>query len=177
MTPVDVEAKYWLTSEGVYRLLYVSDIAANAGGVLRATVADILTVSMRNNRRDAITGFLLCDGGRFVQALEGHRDAVEACFAQIEQDGRHEHIEVRRRGFASARDYPRWSMCALTLSDRENELLNAPHIEFDLRRAEAGALDQHLLGIARRHAAELDALHDELAAAQIASAGQQGLAI
>ncbi len=154
-------------ADGVYRLLYVSDVAARAVGVLRATVTDILAVSMRNNRRDDITGFLLCDGVRFVQALEGERAAVEACFAQIEQDGRHERIEVRRRGFAASRDYARWSMCALTLSEHEDELLNAAELEFDLRRAEAGALDQHLSGIAQRHAAALDALHDRLAAAAV----------
>ena len=93
-----------------------------------------------------------------------------ADFARIARDRRHEHIEARRRGFAGTRDYPRWSMCALTLSDYEDELLNARHIEFDLRRAEAGALDQHLLGIARRHAAELDARHDQLAAAALIAA-------
>ena len=45
--------------------------------------------------------------------------------------------------------------------------------EEEKRRAEAGALDQHLLGIARRHAADLDALHDELAELNVTVTGMK----
>lgn len=148
----------------VFRLIYVSDIAPRAAEVLRATVEDILVVSVRNNLRRDLTGFLLCDGARFVQVLEGGRGPVEACFAAIEQDWRHERVEVRRREYVPARVFPRWSMCAVTLSAREDALLDAD-IELDLRRASAGALDQHMRGIAQRHADELDALHARMATA------------
>jgi hypothetical protein len=148
----------------VFRLLYVSDVAANPASVFRATVHDILITSVRNNRRRRITGFLLCDGARFVQVLEGGRGPVEACFAVIAADGRHEQVEVRTREHGP-RAYPRWSMCAVTLSAQEDALLSAANIHLDLRRASAGALDQHMLGVAKRHARELDALHARLAAA------------
>lgn len=148
--------------DGVFRLLYVSDLAAHTGSMLSTVLEDILVASARNNLRDGLTGFLLCDGARFVQMLEGDQAAVEACFAAILSDNRHHHVSVRLKGPIAERDYPRWSMCALTLSPQEDAWLNAEHFEFDLRRAAPGALAQHLLGIAQRHADELDALHARL---------------
>lgn len=147
---------------GVFQLLYVSDIAPHVAKRLPTVVEDILIASTRNNARDAISGFLVCDGARFAQMLEGSREAVEACFAAITADDRHTHISVRSTGLVEARQYSRWSMCAWTLSAQEDALLNAAHIELDLRGAARGALAQHLLGISQRHADELDALHAEI---------------
>ena len=95
----------------IHRVLYVSRVATPH---LRSAVEDILIASVRNNARDGITGFLVCDGAFFAQALEGPADRVEACFQRIAADPRNQDVVVRlfcRRllGYALGR--------AVTLSD------------------------------------------------------------
>jgi Sensors of blue-light using FAD len=146
----------------IYRLSYVSTVAYAAAAQLNSTVEDILIVSVANNLRDDITGFLLCDGERFAQALEGPSELVEACFDRIVKDDRNVEPLVRERGPVRARSFARWSMCGLTLSDRDDLLLHPPDIEFDLASISKDALWQHLVGVAERHASELDAEHEWL---------------
>ena len=49
---------------------------------------DIGEVSLRNNRRDRVTGALLFDAGRFVQVLEGPAPSVGRIIDRIGQDPR-----------------------------------------------------------------------------------------
>jgi hypothetical protein len=147
-----------------FRLLFVSTISVPAARVLASTVEDILIESAPRNARDRITGFLLCDGFSFAQVLEGSKPKVLGCYARIERDVRHVQVTLRLRGRVARRMFPRWSMCGLTLSDRDDLLLQPGDIDFDLRQAAAGAVLQHLWGIAARHAAELDTLHNALIA-------------
>jgi hypothetical protein len=148
----------------VYRLLFVSTVSLQASRVLPSTVEDILFESLPRNARDKITGLLLCDGFSFFQVIEGARAKVEACYARIERDARHTDVTLRLRGRVARRMFPRWSMCGLTLSDRDDLVFQPGDIEFDLRQAAPGAVLQHLWGIAARHAAELDTLHNALMA-------------
>ena len=145
----------------IYRLIYVSMIAAEPAA-LPTVVEDILVVSVANNHRDGITGFLLCDGFNFAQALEGQQDKVEACFARIARDPRHVQPVVREIGWREERAFARWSMCGLTLSSRDDALLQPPEIDFDLARVSPGALWQYLTSLAVRHGSELDAEHERL---------------
>ncbi len=121
-------------------------------------------VSAYRNRLEAVTGLLFADGESFVQVLEGPDAQVIACYERILQDERHAHIRLRSLTSIDDRDFPRWSMCGLTLSGLENTLLAPADIEFDLREADAGALLQHLQGLAARHARQLDAAHADLVA-------------
>lgn len=54
----------------IFSLLYVSRPSPSAAMSLNTTMTDILRTADANNRRDGITGFLLCDGYVFVQVLE-----------------------------------------------------------------------------------------------------------
>jgi hypothetical protein len=146
----------------IRRLLYVSTILAPH---LPSAVEDILRASVANNLRDGLTGFLICDGVHFIQALEGEPAAVEACLGRIAADDRHTALAVRLDGLAEARRFDRWSMCALYLSEMDDALLAPRDIEFDLERASADALWRHLAGLADRHAEALDAEHARLLAA------------
>lgn len=125
---------------------------------------DILVVSARCNRRDAITGVLLADGNSFAQVLEGPALAVVACYERILVDPRHQDARLRFLASIDARSFPRWSMCGLSLSQLDDSLLQPPDIAFDLYAADAGALLQHLSGISLRHARRLDTLHERLLA-------------
>jgi hypothetical protein len=146
------------------RLLYVSDVSILGASTLPSTVEDILVVSVPSNRRDGVTGFLLCDGVCFAQVLEGGARAVGDCFARIARDDRHVNIEVLLREQTASRSFPRWSMCGLTLSQRDDDLLHPSATVFDFRKASPYATLQHLQGIAVRNGAELDQLHEALLA-------------
>jgi hypothetical protein len=146
----------------VYRLTYVSAVSSLAMTALAAEMQDILAVSVFNNRRDGLTGLLLCDGDLFAQVLEGDQPLVEACFARILGDRRNVGPIVRERGLVEERLFPRWSMCALTLSPRDDALLTPADTGYDLARASAGALLQTLASVAERHGPQLDAEHAQL---------------
>ena len=81
----------------IRRLLYVSTILAPH---LPSAVEDILRASVANNLRDGLTGFLICDGVHFIQALEGEPAAVEACLGRIAADDRHTALAVRLDGLS-----------------------------------------------------------------------------
>ena len=95
------------TDLNLLQVLYTSRVA---DGVPAAASFAIVDASMRENRRQAITGFLLEHDGRFLQFLEGPPLAVEAVMAKIERDSRHEAIEIRMRAAEVERCFPDWSM-------------------------------------------------------------------
>jgi hypothetical protein len=146
------------------RLLYASRISAEAASDLTRTMEDILVVSSRLNLGDGITGLLLADGETFVQALEGPDALVVACYERILKDPRHTPRLKHLTGIEERR-FPRWSMCGLSLSAADDAILTLPDIGFDLTQADAGALLQHLEGIAYRHGLRLDVLHERLLSA------------
>ena len=98
-------------TDSVFQILYVSRsaISTEAGG-FEAAIRSILVASARHNKPAAITGVLLYDRGRFLQWLEGPRDAVESRYKAISEDPRHTDLEVVLRKTASTRRFGRWHM-------------------------------------------------------------------
>lgn len=88
------------------QLVYISSVNPAAP----CPTQDILTVSRRNNARDRITGLLYADAGRFLQALEGPEDAVEAAYARIRDDRRHHAIVLLSRQQVDRRTFGNWEM-------------------------------------------------------------------
>ena len=62
------------------------------------------------NRRDDVTGLLLFNSRRFLQVLEGPKDAVERIFARIYDDSRHRGVVKLREGAIVAREFGQWAM-------------------------------------------------------------------
>lgn len=89
------------------QLVYISSVSP-AGPP--ADVRPILETSRRNNRRDSITGLLYADNARFLQALEGPDDKVEAAFARIKADPRHRAVVILSRRPIEAREFGEWEM-------------------------------------------------------------------
>ena len=85
-----------------------------------AELAEILRVARQNNQRQGVTGALVLYGekGRFAQVLEGPEEMVKALISSIKKDPRHDSIEIREAGPASARLFTRWAM-ALVLEHHE----------------------------------------------------------
>ena len=70
----------------------------------------ILAASRRNNPRNEITGFLLFNGRRFLQHIEGPTAKVEATFARIGLDPRHRALVVLGRKENQPRVFGEWAM-------------------------------------------------------------------
>ncbi|WP_346775532.1 BLUF domain-containing protein [Sphingomonas sp. G-3-2-10] len=72
----------------------------------------MLNKARSNNSRDGITGMLYFDGRRFMQAMEGPAEKVEATLDRIRADARHRAIVVLSRRTIETREFGEWAMAA-----------------------------------------------------------------
>ena len=86
------------------QLVYIST------AVGQPSTPSILAVSRRNNRRAEVSGLLYADGKRFLQALEGPKDVVEATFERIRLDPRHRAPVILSRREVQDREFGNWDM-------------------------------------------------------------------
>lgn len=78
---------------------------------LSATLlSDILAVSVRNNKRDGITGVLMHHRKIFFQVLEGRRSEVKHCYSRIINDSRHTSVSLMWDGMVENRIFSDWAM-------------------------------------------------------------------
>ena len=75
-----------------------------------AMLNGILSDARRCNARDDITGALVCRADVYLQLLEGPPAAIDAAFARIGQDDRHQDVTLLSRAAVEARLFPGWSM-------------------------------------------------------------------
>jgi hypothetical protein len=81
---------------------------------------DIVTKSKINNPEHGITGLLFYHNQRFIQVLEGERDALEDLMLILEKDNRHKNIQrifdqqIKKRGFED------WNMDSLNLDEGQD---------------------------------------------------------
>ena len=79
-------------------------------GFDRAILADILIGARRNNRRDDITGALICRRDVYLQLVEGPAPAIDALYAKIVVDDRHTEVRLLLSRAADQRVFPEWEM-------------------------------------------------------------------
>ena len=70
----------------------------------------ILVTSVDNNKRDQITGALICRSDLYLQYLEGPADSINETFNKIQHDDRHVEIRVLKEGIHAERLFPKWAM-------------------------------------------------------------------
>lgn len=75
------------------RLIYVSE-AVGSTGVSMLSIAQILGVAERNNRRDRITSGILFHDGWCLHAIEGARVDIDRLMDRLREDRRHKSIRV-----------------------------------------------------------------------------------
>ncbi|WP_443025278.1 BLUF domain-containing protein [Sphingomonas sp. QA11] len=63
-----------------------------------------------NNKIFEITGVLACKSGRFLQVLEGPKEAVEDTFLRIVRDDRHHDLLLLSRRVTTRREFGEWDM-------------------------------------------------------------------
>lgn len=91
----------------LHQLTYISSARPS---LILADVEEILLASRRNNEHAGVTGLLVFDGKRFLQALEGPVEAVEEVFSRIAVDPRHRAlVKLSSRG-VDVREFGNWSM-------------------------------------------------------------------
>ena len=79
-------------------------------GFDRAILAGILSGARRNNRRDDVTGALICRHDLYLQLIEGPPPAIDALYAKIAVDDRHGDVRLLLADTVSERLFPRWEM-------------------------------------------------------------------
>lgn len=96
------------------RLLYSS---AAAVGMTYGALAELMAQAQDRNSAHGITGMLCYGSGRFLQALEGDRTAVNALYHRIATDKRHRACQLISVEEIAARDFPEWSMKVVNWED------------------------------------------------------------
>ncbi len=115
------------------QVAYVSRATAPMDQLLN--IAEILSVSQRNNWRDGVTGALVYADGRFFQVVEGRSEAVDRLLARVGADPRHAGVEVVLSRPVETRGFPEWSMAMPRV---------APEAEPLMRQAVDAAADEPL---------------------------------
>lgn len=90
----------------MYQLTYISTARPGANDQLR----DILDTARRRNRLNGITGLLIADGKRFLQALEGEGPVIEETFVRIKNDPRHFAVVMLSMKEIIRREFGEWEM-------------------------------------------------------------------
>ncbi len=90
----------------VTQLIYTSE----PFGFDSAMLSGILTSARRNNRRDGITGALICRHDIYLQMIEGDAAMIDALFARIARDNRHLAVTELSRAEVNDRLFPDWDM-------------------------------------------------------------------
>ncbi len=100
-----------------FTLLYVSDLAAGSPATV---VADIARQARANNQQVDITGILAFDGESFAQFVEGAELTILSLLERLEEDTRHERMEVLQVGPSTLpRRFPGWRLGYLLLDLHE----------------------------------------------------------
>ena len=95
-------------SQPLERMVYCS--AANVPTDSLFLIADILSVSQRNNERDGLTGALAISDGWFLQVLEGPPTALDGLLRRLNADTRHRDLVILSRKRVLGRLFAEWSM-------------------------------------------------------------------
>ena len=90
--------------------LQLTYISTATKAVTFADCPAILETSRRNNQAVGITGMLMFDGVRFLQALEGDALAIRATVDRIRGDQRHRSVIVLSEREIAAPEFGTWSM-------------------------------------------------------------------
>lgn len=89
------------------QLLYVSTATRPFDD---AKLRALLGLARERNSQAGITGALLHQEGSFLQILEGPTEPVEALYAKLGRDARHQRVTLLARNEIQDANFPDWSM-------------------------------------------------------------------
>lgn len=91
----------------LHQIMYISSATTS---VSAEECASIACKSAARNGPEGVTGLLLFNSRRFLQVLEGPKDAVERVYDRIARDGRHGAIVKLREAAVETREFGEWGM-------------------------------------------------------------------
>ena len=91
----------------LHQIVYISRATAP---LCDDAAAALCGAAAERNRGAGITGLLLHDGARFIQAIEGDEAGLRALMARITRDPRHHAIGYVSDGAVAARQFGDWAM-------------------------------------------------------------------
>ena len=77
----------------LYRIVFVSEMIGASGRDVQS-VAEILGVSERNNRRDEISSAMMFHDGEAAQLAEGARADLDRLLTRLSNDPRHRNLRI-----------------------------------------------------------------------------------
>lgn len=116
-----------------HQIVYISRAATNLD---EKAINAIWEISISKNRQNGVTGLLVFDGSRFLQAIEGERATVKATMDRIGRDGRHNSVDIVCDRPIAAPQFGSWSM--------------------DYKRAEPGTCSRAFLEAVKNNVATVD---------------------
>jgi hypothetical protein len=93
----------------------------------------LLTSARSQNRKNAITGVLLCSGEQFLQCFEGPDDAVQETYDRIRRSRMHKDLVVYMDSAVPVRTFDDWAMGCATPTP--SELLTLATAEWNASNA------------------------------------------
>lgn len=129
----------------VYQLVYISRATRPLDD---AELQRLAIGAKRFNDGHDITGLLLHDGGRFIQALEGRRMYVETAMERIVRDRRHDSIAYVERRPVSVRQFGTWGMDVRRIHDRHGTQTFLTHLKQTLAPVDDHRLVAAFIGFA-----------------------------
>ena len=148
-----------ITGSTLLRLIYASRVTPRGAADVDNVLESILAAAVPLNRKRGLTSLLITHGGWFLQGLEGPPEAVREAYASIAKDRRHRAPIIRAEERMTERLFPRWSLCAYSLSIADAALLSdlAPGGGFDPATAPPHTLVRLLSIISKAHDHHFDA--------------------
>ncbi len=107
----------------LHRLVYASRMTPETQADVERVLDAILEVALERNARERVSGLLVGHRGRFFQALEGARGALDDIYASIAADPRHFEVDLLLYAPARGRLFERWAMCAHHMSETDADIL------------------------------------------------------
>jgi hypothetical protein len=108
---------------------------------------ELVQSAQTRNAREAITGLMLYDDGRFYQWLEGPAGNVARLMRTIETDNRHTDIEILSDKPAASRQFANWRMRLATRGVRSIHSLNNVVVPSSLALDDLRAHPDHAPGV------------------------------
>jgi len=100
-------------------IVYSSEYTADNESIDNV-LADIVTTAKANNPERGISGLLFYHNNRFLQIIEGEKDALEQLMSILENDNRHTKIERIMDQAIKKRGFEKWNMDVLNLPGDES---------------------------------------------------------
>lgn len=144
----------------LHRLIYFSTMKPMSDQELVLVLHDIVRASAPRNNALDVTGVLLASGGRFLQALEGGRDAVLQVYGAICTDRRHGDLHVVESKAITSRRFAERNLFAKLLHPDDPVFLDEPSMSggFDPRGLSSSAALDLLGAVAEYDAGSREAI-------------------